>query len=114
MTIWDSESFETSNPLLAGDGSRHADMSDQDEDYIATAGVSKKIKVYDFNALLNDSVDIHYPAVEMSNKSKLSWICWNGYMRNYLASTDYDGVVKWKRRIYMGWVLEKTKFCWKT
>ncbi|GJW80427.1 Myb-related protein 306-like protein [Tanacetum coccineum] len=44
------------------------------KDYIATAGVSKKIKVYYFNALLNDSVDVHHPAVEMSNKSKLSWI----------------------------------------
>ncbi|KAK9053017.1 hypothetical protein SSX86_029647 [Deinandra increscens subsp. villosa] len=67
---------------------------DRDEDYFATAGVSKKIKVYDFHALLNDSVDIHYPAVEMPNKSKLSSICWNSYIRNYLASTDYDGVVK--------------------
>ncbi|GKD73347.1 SPA1-related 2-like protein isoform X1, partial [Tanacetum coccineum] len=64
------------------------------KDYIATAGVLKKIKVYYFNALLNDSVDIHHPAVEMSNKSKLSWISWNSYMRNYLASTDYDEVVK--------------------
>ena len=67
---------------------------DRDEDYFATAGVSKKIKVYDYHALLNDSVDIHYPAVEMSNKSKLSSICWNSYIRNYLASTDYDGMVK--------------------
>ncbi|XP_076957503.1 protein SPA1-RELATED 2-like [Bidens hawaiensis] len=67
---------------------------DRDEDYFATAGVSKKIKVYDFHALLNDSVDIHYPAVEMSNKSRLSSICWNSYIRNYLASADYDGVVK--------------------
>ncbi|KAI3713553.1 hypothetical protein L1987_72132 [Smallanthus sonchifolius] len=33
-------------------------------------------------------------AVEMPNKSKLSSICWNSYIRNYLASTDYDGVVK--------------------
>lgn len=67
---------------------------DHDEDYFATAGVSKKIKVYDFESLVNNSVDIHYPAVEMSNKSKISCICWNNYIRNYLASTDYDGVVK--------------------
>lgn len=67
---------------------------DRDEDYFAAAGVSKKIKIYEFNALFNDSVDIHYPAVEMSNESKLSCICWNNYIRNYLASADYDGVVK--------------------
>uniref|UniRef100_A0A5B7C268 Protein kinase domain-containing protein n=1 Tax=Davidia involucrata TaxID=16924 RepID=A0A5B7C268_DAVIN len=67
---------------------------DRDEDYIAAAGVSKKIKIFEFGALLNDSVDIHYPVVEMSNKSKLSCVCWNNYINNYLASTDYDGVVQ--------------------
>ncbi|GKB05166.1 SPA1-related 2-like protein isoform X1 [Tanacetum coccineum] len=91
--------FEVRGILRNGDFSSMGNVIcslgfDPDEDYIATAGVSKKIKVYDFNALLNDSVDIHYPAIEMSNKTKLSWICWNSYMRNYLASTDYDGVVK--------------------
>ncbi|GER30281.1 SPA1-related 2 [Striga asiatica] len=67
---------------------------DRDEEYLATGGVSKKIKIFEFRGLYNNSVDIHYPAVEMSNRSKLSCICWNGYIRNYLASTDYDGVVK--------------------
>ncbi|KAL9268235.1 SPA1-RELATED 2-like protein [Drosera capensis] len=67
---------------------------DRDEDYFAAAGVSKKIKIFDFQALCNDSVDIHYPATEMTNKSKISCICWNNYVRNYLASTDYDGTVK--------------------
>ncbi|CAH1453608.1 unnamed protein product [Lactuca virosa] len=66
----------------------------RDEDYFATAGVSKKIKVYDFHLLLDDSVDIHYPAIEMVNKSKVSCISWNNYIKNYLASTDYDGSVK--------------------
>ncbi|KAK7243656.1 hypothetical protein RIF29_38464 [Crotalaria pallida] len=67
---------------------------DRDEDYFASAGISKKIKIFDFSALCNDSVDIHYPVVEMSNRSKLSCVCWNNYIKNYLASTDYDGVVK--------------------
>lgn len=67
---------------------------DRDEDYFAAAGVSKKIKIFDFQALCNDSVDIHYPATEMTNKSKISCICWNNYVRNYLASTDYEGTVK--------------------
>ena len=67
---------------------------DRDEDYFAAAGISKKIKIFEFNALFNDSVDIHYPVVEMSNKSKLSCVCWNNYIKNYLASTDYDGLVK--------------------
>ncbi|XP_006286352.2 protein SPA1-RELATED 2 [Capsella rubella] len=67
---------------------------DRDEDYFATAGVSKKIKIFEFNSLFNESVDIHYPAVEMPNRSKLSGVCWNNYIRNYLASSDYDGIVK--------------------
>ncbi|XP_057810191.1 protein SPA1-RELATED 2 [Salvia miltiorrhiza] len=67
---------------------------DRDEDYLATGGVSKKIKIFEFQALFDDSVDIHYPIVEISNKSKLSCVCWNSYIRNFLASTDYDGIVK--------------------
>ncbi|XP_075086441.1 protein SPA1-RELATED 2 isoform X1 [Nicotiana tabacum] len=67
---------------------------DRDEEYLAAGGVSKKIKVFEYHALFNDSVDIHYPVIEMSNKSKLSCICWNSYIRNYLATTDYDGAVK--------------------
>ncbi|KAK1438493.1 hypothetical protein QVD17_04302 [Tagetes erecta] len=91
--------FEVRGTLKNGDFSSMGNVIcslgfDRDEDYFATAGVSKKIKVYDFHALLDDSVDIHYPAVEMSNKSKLSSICWNSYIRNYIASTDYDGVIK--------------------
>ncbi|XP_050236936.1 protein SUPPRESSOR OF PHYA-105 1 [Mercurialis annua] len=67
---------------------------DRDEEYIAAAGVSKKIKVFEFDTLLNDSTDIHYPVVELSNKSKLSCVSWNNYIKNYLASTDYDGVIQ--------------------
>ncbi|WOL00774.1 hypothetical protein Cni_G09487 [Canna indica] len=67
---------------------------DHNEDYFAAAGASKKIKVFEFDSLVNSTVDIHYPVVEMSSKSKLSCVCWNGYIRNYLASTDYDGVVQ--------------------
>jgi protein suppressor of PHYA-105 1 len=67
---------------------------DRDEDYIAAGGISKKIKIFDLNAASSDSVDIQYPVVEMSNKSKLSCVCWNSYIKNHLASTDYDGVVQ--------------------
>lgn len=91
--------FEVRGILRNGDFNSSANVIcslsfDRDEDYFAAAGVSKKIKIYEFNALLTDSVDIHYPAIEISNKSKLSCVCWNSYIRNYLASTDYDGVVK--------------------
>lgn len=67
---------------------------DRDEDYIAAGGVSKKIKIFDLNSISDDSIDIQCPVVEMSNKSKLSCVCWNSYIKNHLASTDYDGVVQ--------------------
>nr|XP_018676574.1 PREDICTED: protein SPA1-RELATED 2-like isoform X2 [Musa acuminata subsp. malaccensis] len=67
---------------------------DQNEEYFAAAGASKKIKVFEFGALINSTVDIHYPVIEMPSKSKHSCVCWNGYIRNYLASTDYGGVVQ--------------------
>lgn len=67
---------------------------DRDEDYFAAAGVAKKIKIFEFQSLYDNAVDIHYPVIEMSNKSRLSCVCWNKYIRNYLASTDYDGIVK--------------------
>ena len=91
--------FEVCGILRNGDFINSANVIcslsfDRDEDYFAAAGVSKKIKIFEFHALFNDSVDIHYPVIEMTNKSKLSCICWNNYIKNYLASTDYDGVVK--------------------
>ena len=46
----------------------------RDEDHIAAGGVSKKIKIFDLNAISSDSVDIQYPVVEMPNKSKLSCV----------------------------------------
>ncbi|XP_042382305.1 protein SUPPRESSOR OF PHYA-105 1-like isoform X2 [Zingiber officinale] len=67
---------------------------DKNEEYFAAAGASKKIKVFEFDAFQNYTLDINYPVLEMSSKSKLSCLCWNRYIRNYLASTDYDGVVQ--------------------
>ncbi|XP_042005328.1 protein SPA1-RELATED 2-like isoform X2 [Salvia splendens] len=66
---------------------------DPEEEYLAVAGVSKKIKIFEFHSLLNDYVDVQYPLLEMSNKSKFTCICWNNHIRNHLASTDYDGEI---------------------
>ncbi|KAJ7571071.1 hypothetical protein O6H91_01G147600 [Diphasiastrum complanatum] len=67
---------------------------DRDQEYFATAGVCKRIKVFECDAVLNEDVDIHYPVVEMTSGSKLSSICWNSYIKNHIASSDYDGVVQ--------------------
>lgn len=96
--------FETCGTIRSGDLLNSASVVcslsfDPDEEHIAAAGISKKIKIFDFNAFMNESVGVHYPLVEMVNKSKLSCVCWNSYIKNYLASTDYDGVVQVRMKV---------------
>lgn len=67
---------------------------DRDGEFFATAGVNKKIKVFEYDTILDGDRDIHYPIVEMSSKSKLSSICWNGYIKSQIASSNFDGVVQ--------------------
>ncbi|CAI9088666.1 OLC1v1023066C1 [Oldenlandia corymbosa var. corymbosa] len=67
---------------------------DRDGEFFASAGVNKKIKVFEYNSILNEDRDIHYPVVEMASRSKLSSICWNGYIKSQIASSNFDGVVQ--------------------
>lgn len=67
---------------------------DRDGEFFATAGVNKKIKVFECDAILNGDRDIHYPVVEMSSRSKLSSVCWNSYIKSQIASSNFEGVVQ--------------------
>ncbi|KAK1439601.1 hypothetical protein QVD17_05421 [Tagetes erecta] len=67
---------------------------DRDGEFFATAGVNKKIKVFEYDSILNEDRDIHYPVVEMSGRSKLSSICWNHYIKGQIASSNFEGVVQ--------------------
>ncbi|CAI0550999.1 unnamed protein product [Linum tenue] len=66
---------------------------DRDDELFATAGVSRRIKVFDFSSVLNEPADVHCPVVEMSTRSKLSCLSWNKYAKNHIASSDYEGIV---------------------
>lgn len=67
---------------------------DKDCDHFAVAGVTKKIKVYDYEAVVNNVVDgINYPIVQMACNSKISCLSWSRYHKSWLASSDYDGSV---------------------
>jgi E3 ubiquitin-protein ligase RFWD2 len=90
---------------------------DKDDEFFATAGVTKKIKIYDLNAVLEsketksgfiNASRIHeyadvansfdhsipkYPIREMSCQSKVSCMSWNSYIKPYLVSSDYEGIV---------------------
>ncbi|KAK1268307.1 Protein SPA1-RELATED 4 [Acorus gramineus] len=67
---------------------------DRDKKFFATAGVNRKIKIFECDMILDEDRDIHYPVVEMASKSKLSSVCWNGYIKSQIASSDFEGVVQ--------------------
>ncbi|KAL8506808.1 hypothetical protein ACS0TY_017630 [Phlomoides rotata] len=66
---------------------------DRDDELFATAGVSRRIKVFDYSSVVNEPTDAHYPVVEMATRSKLSCLSWNKFTKNHIASSDYDGIV---------------------
>ena len=65
---------------------------DRDAQFFATAGVSKRISIYDFAAVLaNPYSDVHCPALELGTRSKLSCLSWHRYVKSNLISSDYEG-----------------------
>uniref|UniRef100_A0A4W3GY24 COP1 E3 ubiquitin ligase n=1 Tax=Callorhinchus milii TaxID=7868 RepID=A0A4W3GY24_CALMI len=88
---------------------------DRDCDFFAIAGVTKRIKVFEYGNVIQDAVDIHYPVNEMTCNSKISCISWSSYHKNLLASSDYEGtVILWdgftgqRSKVYQ----EHEKRCW--
>ncbi|XP_031638776.1 E3 ubiquitin-protein ligase COP1-like isoform X1 [Contarinia nasturtii] len=66
---------------------------DKDNEFFAIGGVTRRIKIFDYLAVVRDTVDIHYPNVEMISNSKISCITWNSYYKQVMASSDYEGAV---------------------
>ncbi|CAA7013804.1 unnamed protein product [Microthlaspi erraticum] len=67
---------------------------DRDGEFFATAGVNKKIKIFECDSIIKDGRDIHYPVVELASRSKLSGISWNSYIKSQIASSNFEGVVQ--------------------
>ncbi|GLG99565.1 Protein will die slowly [Gryllus bimaculatus] len=66
---------------------------DKDNEFFAIAGVTKRIKVFDYRSVIRDTIDIYYPCIEMVSSSKISCVSWNSYHKGILASSDYEGTV---------------------
>lgn len=66
---------------------------DRDDELFATAGVSRRIKVFELSTVVNELADVHCPVVEMSTRSKLSCLSWNKYIKSHIASANYEGIV---------------------
>ncbi|XP_026422336.1 protein SPA1-RELATED 4-like isoform X2 [Papaver somniferum] len=67
---------------------------DRDKGFFATAGVNRKIKIFECDMIVREDREIHYPIMEMASRSKLSSICWNSYIQSQIASSDFEGVVQ--------------------
>eukprot|EP01134_Creolimax_fragrantissima_P007757 CFRG7757T1 len=67
----------------------------KDGQFFATAGVSKCIKVFDFETMVNSptTFDNHVPVKEMVSTSKISCLSYNPYIKQQISSCDYEGVV---------------------
>ena len=88
---------------------------DKDSDFFAIAGVTKRIKVYDYKSVVRDVIDMHYPVMEMVANSKISCISWSSYHKSVLCSSDYEGNVSiWDASIgsKMRVLQEHEKRCW--
>ncbi|XP_076904898.1 E3 ubiquitin-protein ligase COP1-like [Bidens hawaiensis] len=66
---------------------------DRDDEMFATADVSRRIKVFNFSTIVNEPPEAHRPVVEIPTRSKLSCLSWNKHTKNYIASSDYEGIV---------------------
>ncbi|XP_057544720.1 E3 ubiquitin-protein ligase COP1-like isoform X2 [Amaranthus tricolor] len=66
---------------------------DRDHDLFATAGVSKRIKVFEFSSVVDEPAEVHCAVVDIATRSKLSCLSWNTYTKNFIASSDYEGIV---------------------
>ncbi|KAF6261294.1 WD40-repeat-containing domain protein [Scenedesmus sp. NREL 46B-D3] len=67
---------------------------DRDDEYLATAGVSKRIRIFEYAAITSSACDgIVYPVLELSTRSRLSCVAWSSYVKAHLASSDHEGVV---------------------
>ncbi|XP_076041505.1 E3 ubiquitin-protein ligase COP1-like isoform X1 [Oratosquilla oratoria] len=88
---------------------------DKDSEYFAVAGLTKRIRIFDYSTVVRDTVDLHYPCSDMQSTSKISCVSWSNYYKNMLASSDYDGTVtvwdamtKEKLNVFQ----EHEKRCW--
>ncbi|KAK9805364.1 hypothetical protein WJX73_007166 [Symbiochloris irregularis] len=67
---------------------------DRDALHFATAGVSKRISIYDFEAVVgNAGATTHRPTSELLTRSKLSCLAWSAGEAAHMISSDYEGLI---------------------
>lgn len=64
-----------------------------DATVFAAGGVSKKIRVFNYETILHTPSEHAFPLLSIPTEAKISNICWNPYITGQLGSVDYDGIV---------------------
>lgn len=64
---------------------------DKDAEFFAIGGVTRRIKVFDYVAMVRENSNVRYPVLEMTSKNKISCLSWNN--ENKIAASDYIGGV---------------------
>eukprot|EP00887_Chlorella_sp_A99_P004598 scaffold4.g4598.t1 len=91
--------------LRSGDVACAMDMAcgvalSSDAALLATVGVCRRIKLFDFPRALGAVPGAaaagvaHYPCAQLASRSKLSSVGWNAYVAGHLVTGDYDGAVQ--------------------
>lgn len=60
---------------------------------VASGGVAKRIKVFNFDQMESTGWSCTFPSQEIQARSKISALSWSPYLQQQLASVDYDGVL---------------------
>eukprot|EP00884_Botryococcus_braunii_P003048 jgi/Botrbrau1/12744/Bobra.67_1s0103.1 len=66
---------------------------DRDDELFATAGVSRRIKLFSLHDVLTSDQPMHYPRFEIATRAKLSSVAFNSYIKNKLVAADTDGMI---------------------
>ena len=66
---------------------------DKNNEFFAVAGIMRKIKIYNYSAVIEHPFKDPQDDLELMSTSKISCLSWNSAHENYLCSSDYEGTV---------------------
>ena len=93
---------------------------DRDDEFFATVGVSRRVRIFSFAECMSRGSGaaaaggggsnsgcssggggagggggaLHYPALQIPTRSKLSSVSWNAYVKSQLITSDYSGLIQ--------------------
>ncbi|CAI4229347.1 unnamed protein product [Auanema sp. JU1783] len=66
---------------------------DKEGELFVVAGVTKRIKIFNYENIVDFPDAHHYPLAQLRCRSKISNVSWSQFQRELMCSSDYDGTV---------------------